>query len=146
MPLDPITAALDIGGKLLDRLFPDPAQRAEAQLKLVELQQSGELARMTAETDLAKAQISVNQTEAASDDKFTRRWRPFIGWVCGVAFAYHFVFQPFLAFVLANTGHDVKLPDFEMETLSQVLFGLLGLGTLRTVEKVTVKGKLPWRK
>lgn len=135
MAFDPISAALDIGGKLLDRLFPDPAQRDAAKLELLKMQQTGELAELTAETDLAKAQIAVNQAEAQSDDKFARRARPFIMWVCGVAFAYHFVLQPLLAFALANTGHKVDLPEFDMEALNTVLFGILGLGSMRTVEK-----------
>ena len=51
MSFDPVTAAFDLGGKILDKLFPDPEQRDAAKIKLVELQANGELARMAAETE-----------------------------------------------------------------------------------------------
>ncbi len=57
MAFDPISAALEIGGKLIDRLWPNPEQAAEAKMKLIELQQSGELARMTNDTELFKAEV-----------------------------------------------------------------------------------------
>jgi len=61
--------------------------------------------------------------------------------VCGAAFAYHFIVQPFLAFAAANTGHAVQMPAFDMSTLSTVLMGMLGLGGLHTVEKIQGVGK-----
>lgn len=136
MAFDPISAALGIGEKLIDRLWPDPTQRDAAKLELLKMKQTGELAVLAAETDLAKGQIAVNQVEAASASFFVAGWRPFIGWVCGAAFAYHFVLQPFLAFVLDASGHKVELPVFDMGTLSTVLMGMLGLGSLRTYEKI----------
>ena len=127
------------GTKLLDKLFPDPEQKAKAMLELERMKQTGELAQLTAETELAKAQTQINQVEAASQDRFVSRWRPFIGWVCGVAFAYHFVAQPLLAFLLAAGGHKVELPVFDMDALSTVLLGMLGLGSMRTIEKIKRK-------
>lgn len=136
MAFDPLTAAFDIGGKLIDRLWPDPEERDKAKLRLAEMRQNGELQLLTAETELAKAQAEINKIEAASEDKFVRRWRPFIGWVCGVAFAYHFVAQPLLAFLFAASGHNFDLPEFDMDALTTVLLGMLGLGTMRSFEKV----------
>lgn len=136
MALDPVTAIFDVGSKLIDRLWPTPESKAAAQLELLKLQQTGELAELAAETDIAKAQIEVNKAEAASEDKFASRWRPFIGWVCGVAFAYHFILQPLMAFIFAARGVKVELPDFDMGTLNTVLMGLLGLGGMRTFERV----------
>ena len=84
----------------------------------------------------AMAQIEVNKAEAASNYIFKGGWRPFIGWVCGIAFAYHFVLQLLLIFVMTYLGHPVpELPDFDMASLMTVLGGLLGLGGLRTFEK-----------
>ena len=136
MAFDPISVALEVGGKLIDRLFPDPLARAEAQRKLLELQQTGELAKLAAETSLAEGQLAINKAEAKSDNLFVAGWRPFIGWTCGAAFCYHFILQPLLAFILAAAGHSVVLPSFDMSTLSTVLMGMLGLGGLRTVEKI----------
>jgi hypothetical protein len=81
------------------------------------------------------AQIEVNKAEAASGSLFKGGWRPFIGWVCGIAFAYHFIFQPP---DLSNATFGVSIPDlpeFDMGTLMPVLMGMLGLGGLRTFEK-----------
>lgn len=136
MSFDPVTAAFEVGGKLIDRLWPDPEERDKAKLKLAELQQNGELALLTAETELAKAQTEINKIEAGSSDKFVSRGRPFILWVCGIAFAYHFVLQPLIAFIMTASGHPVDLPAFDMDALNTVLMGLLGLGGYRTVEKI----------
>ena len=86
--------------------------------------------------ELALAQIEVNKAEAASGSTFRGGWGPFIGWVCGVSFAYHFVLQPLLVFLVALMGWSVpQLPEFDMASLMTVLGGLLGLGSLRTFEK-----------
>tara|TARA_R100001463_G_scaffold470_2_gene2119 strand:- start:573 stop:944 length:372 start_codon:yes stop_codon:yes gene_type:complete len=86
--------------------------------------------------EINKAQIEVNKVEAGSSSLFVSGWRPFVGWTCGVALCYHFVLQPFLMFVLSSTGNPMELPTFDMTTLTTVLMGMLGLGGLRTYEKV----------
>jgi len=121
---------------VLERIFPNPADRLNAQTKLAEMQQNGELAQLAAETDLAKGQQAINLEEAKSGNLFVAGWRPFIGWTCGVAFAYHFILQPLMAFGMAAFGHTVALPVFAMGELSTVLMGMLGFGGLRTFEKV----------
>jgi hypothetical protein len=86
--------------------------------------------------DLALAQIEVNKAEAASGSLFKGGWRPFIGWVCGGAFAYHFVLQPVIVFAVLTAGVDLPpLPEFDMASLMTVMMGMLGLGGLRTYEK-----------
>ena len=136
MSFDPISAGLDFVSKIADKIWPDPTQKAAGLLELEKLRQTGELAVLAAETELAKGQLAINAEEAKSENLFVAGWRPFIGWVCGAAYAYHFVLQPLLAFAIANTGHTVDLPVFRMEELSTVLMGLLGLGGLRTLEKI----------
>ena len=86
--------------------------------------------------EINKAQIEVNKVEAGSSSLFVSGWRPFVGWTCGVALCYHFVLQPFLMFILSSTGNPMELPTFDMTTLTTVLMGMLGLGGLRTYEKV----------
>ena len=136
MAFDPLTAAFDFGGKVLERIFPNPADRLAAQAKLAELQQTGELAQLAAETDLMKGQQLINLEEAKSSSFFVSGWRSFIGWVCGVAFAYHFILQPLLVFGLSVYGKPITLPVFDMDALNTVLMGMLGLGGLRSFEKV----------
>ena len=139
MSFDPVTALFNIGDKLIERLWPDPESRDKAKLQLMEMNQKGELARLAASTDLAKAQLAINSEEAKHKRLFVSGWRPFIGWVCGVAFAYHFVLQPLLLFIFAAQNRVVELPTFDMYGLLTVLGGLLGLGSLRTVEKLRGK-------
>jgi len=86
--------------------------------------------------EINKAQIEVNKVEAGSTNLFVSGWRPFVGWTCGVALCYHFVLQPFLAFLLYSFGQQIVLPTFDMTTLTTVLMGMLGLGGLRSYEKV----------
>jgi len=82
------------------------------------------------------SQLEINKAEAASGSLFKGGWRPFIGWTSGVAFAYHFVLQPLLVFVLTASGVDLPdLPEFDMSTLLTVLGGMLGIGGLRSYEK-----------
>lgn len=125
-----ISAALPILDKVLDRVIPDEAERAKAKLEM-----QAELVKN--EHDIQLAQIELNKAEAQHRSVYVAGWRPFIGYVCGVAFLYHFVLQPVLIFVIAATGHTIPpLPEFDMDTLLTVLGGLLGLGGLRTLEKV----------
>lgn len=129
MSLDPISAVFDGITTVVNKIWPDAteAQKEALQVQLAELQ---------ANTDLAKGQQAIDQTEAGSASLFVAGWRPFIGWVCGVAFAYHFVLQPLIAFVSAYYGKTVILPTFDMSTLSTVLMGMLGLGGMRSFEKI----------
>ena len=86
--------------------------------------------------EINKAQIEVNKVEAGSTNLFVSGWRPFVGWTCGVALCYHFVLQPLLMFVLSAIGKPMELPVFDMTTLTTVLLGILGLGSMRSIEKV----------
>ena len=104
----------------------------ETKVKLAEI----ELQAQKMVNDQYLAQVEVNKADAMSNDKFQSRWRPFIGWVCGIAFAYHFILAPLILLLVSITGHSVPLPDFDMNTLFTVLMGLLGLGGLRTMEKI----------
>jgi hypothetical protein len=84
-------------------------------------------------------QIEVNKASAQHSSVFVAGWRPFVGWVCGTALAYHFIIHPIMVFALVTfnvTGlHPSDLPTFEMDSLLTVLMGMLGLGGLRTFEK-----------
>jgi len=123
-------------GNLMDRLFPDPKAAAEAKLEVMRLAQSGELAQLNADLQLATGQIDVNKVEAANASLFVAGWRPAIGWICGAAFAFKFIGGP-AAFVLSQwLGHPITLPVFDFTEMSTILLGMLGLGGLRTVEKV----------
>ena len=114
---------------ILDKVIQDKDQKAKL---------AHEIATMS-DTHAQQAllsQLEINKTEAASGSLFKGGWRPFVGWVCGIAFAYHFVIQPLLVFVLTVLGLELpKLPEFDMSTLLTTLGGLLGIGGLRSYEK-----------
>jgi len=130
MGLPIIGSILALGEKLIDKLIPDPKQKADALLKLAELEQSGDLA-------VIAGQVEINKLEAMSSDNFTRRWRPFVGWVCGGALAIQLVVLPLGGGVAAIIGKPVALPVMNTELLTTLLVGMLGLGGMRTVEKLS---------
>lgn len=114
---------------LLDKFIEDKDQKAKL---------AHELATMAERHahELARGQIEVNKQEAASRNVFVAGWRPFVGWVCGVAMAWHFVGAPLVMFFAAWFGAEIpELPVFDMDSLMTVLLGMLGLGGLRTYEK-----------
>ena len=122
--------------QLLDKIIPDPIAREKAKAELANQERQADLEELRLALSADQSQTAINQAEAANTNVFVSGWRPFIGWVCGVAFAYHFVLQPFIAFIISNLGHTTVLPAFDMEVLSTVLMGMLGLGGLRTLEKI----------
>ena len=126
---------------LLDKLIPDPIAREKAKIELMKAERTADLEELRLALSADSAQTEINKQEAAHSDRFVAGWRPFIGWVCGVAFAYHFILQPLLAFAIMNSGGEVKLPSFDMDALSTVLMGMLGLGGLRTIEKIRRTGR-----
>lgn len=136
---DIVGLVANIGGKVIDRIWPDPAQAAAAKLELFKMTQTGELAALAAETDRAKGQLAVNQVEAANTNIFVSGWRPFIGWVCGIGLATQFLLGPFLTWGAALVGKMAAFPTLDMGTLLTLLLGMLGLGGMRTMEKLQGK-------
>ena len=115
--------------KLLDKVIEDKDQKAKLAHELATMAD-----KLAHEQQLA--QMAINKEEASSGSLFKGGWRPCIGWICGIAFFYHFVCQPIIVFVIAVVGIDIPiLPKFEMNTLLTVLGGMLGIGSLRTYEK-----------
>jgi len=120
-------AVSPVVNKVLD-FIPDPKQKLEAQQQLM-----GSLMAWDSQ------QTQINAVEAANTNLFVSGWRPAIGWTCAAAFAYKFVFQPFLVFVLVACGSSFNvddLPVLDWAEMSSVLLGLLGLGGMRTFEKI----------
>jgi hypothetical protein len=131
-----ILSLLPFIGNILDKVIPDPQAKADAQLKVMELAQNGELAILKSQTDLATGQLEVNKAEAINSSLFVAGWRPFIGWVCGAALTYHYLVRPLAIWVCLFYGITIpELPGLD-DNLWQLLAGMLGLGGLRTYEKV----------
>lgn len=122
--------------KIIDKLIPDPQAKAAAQLEAMKLAQAGEFKEIDTQLQRDLAQIAVNQVEAESTDFFRAGWRPFVGWICGVGLGVQFLVAPIASWVAALIGHAIAFPALDMGTLMTLLAGMLGLGTLRTAEKI----------
>lgn len=129
--LAPVTKAVDT---VIDRLVPD---NAASQKMKDEIARELALAGMKGEL----AQLEINKVEAASDNVFVAGWRPGIGWVCVAALAYQFVLAPIGLWFSQIIGHPIPAPPRLDDMLWELMFGMLGMGTLRTVEKI--KGVAP---
>jgi hypothetical protein len=89
------------------------------------------------EATLNNAQAEINKIEAGSSSLFVAGWRPFIGWTCGVALAYNYVLMPFIVWFVMNFYPDAPgMPVLDNSELMTILLGMLGLGAMRTYEKV----------
>jgi len=120
---------------IIDKLIPDPQAAADAKLKALEMAQKGELAALDADLRLALGQMEVNKAEATTD-VFRGGWRPFCGWVCGAGLAYTFLLKPLLPWAVGLFGVAVPLlPAIDSDALMALLFGMLGLGGMRSWEK-----------
>lgn len=127
---------------LLDRIFPDPKVAADAKLEVMKLAQSGELAQLNANVQLATGQTEVNKAEASNASLFVSGWRPWCGWVGGISLAYASIIEPMGRFVATVGFHYTgTFPQIDTDVTLQVLLGLLGLSGMRTFERV--KGAIP---
>lgn len=129
-------AVAGVVAKIIDRAWPDPAQKAEALLAIEKLKREDDWKQLDAEIEAMRMQAEVNKVEAASNDPFTARWRPFIGWVCGSALAWHYIGRPVAEWGLIMAGKTVSIPAVDLGDLIVILLGMLGLGGLRTTEKI----------
>lgn len=122
---------LDIGKTLIDRFGPeDKAARAQAEAEFLRMAAEGELKQII-------AQLEINAREAAHPSVFVAGPRPFIMWVCGSALAYATLFEPIARFVATVVyKYSGTFPVINTDLTLQILFGLLGLGVMRSYEKV----------
>lgn len=120
-------------GRIID-LIPDPAAREKAKAEAM-------AALMTQLLQADATQAATNTEEAKNQSVFVAGWRPFIGWVCGVALAYQFVLLPLGMFVSFAVGHPIPKPPALDDTLWQLMFGMLGMGALRSFDKAKSSSK-----
>lgn len=106
-------------------------------LKLKEIAHQMEIAALEADKAVIQGQIDINKIEAQSASNFRAGWRPAVGWVCVIALFYQFLLRPLLPWLFDVAGYQVAaLPTLEIGSLMTLLGGLLGLGSMRTFEKV----------
>jgi roadblock/LC7 domain-containing protein len=124
-----ITALLPALGTLIDRLIPD---RAAAERAKAEMEQQ----LVSAANQAALAQVEVNKIEAAHSSVFVAGWRPSIGWVCAAGLAWAFVVAPVASWALMVLGVKAELPAIQFDHLFELVLAMLGIGGLRTFEKL----------
>lgn len=123
----------DIGGlftsareAITGKKIVDPIEQEKLAFQFQQLEQA-----------LLNGQIEINKIEAASSSLFVAGWRPFIGWICGVALAYAFIIQPFIIWGVRAYGLDIVPPTLDVGQLMSLVFAMLGMAGLRTYEKKT---------
>lgn len=122
MPLDPVTAVADLAKTTIQTIWPNKTEQERAEL--------------AAAVALVQGQIATNQAEASNPSIFVSGWRPFIGWACGSAYVWNWIGLPIAKTIGSLVGHPLDLTPADLSEMMPVLLGMLGLGTLRTVEKV----------
>lgn len=118
----------EIGKTLIDRFFPDPEKKREAEMALVQMAADGELKQVI-------AQLEINAREAMHPSVWVAGWRPFFGWAGGAGFVYATIGQPLIAWVASVKGWPAP-PSLNIDLLWVVITGMLGIGGLRSIEKV----------
>ena len=117
--------AIAAGLKIVNKFIPDPEMAAKAESEL--------------RSDLAgwdKAQMAVNAAEASSGSIFVGGWRPAIGWICAIALGFQYVAIPIVTWVGVMAGFTIPTPPVLDGVLTELMFGMLGMGGLRTFEKL----------
>lgn len=126
----PATDAVAALGNVFDQLFTSDEERAQAQIVLTKIAQQPHL-----------LQAEINKVEAAHRSIFVAGWRPFIGWICGLGILWAFIGHPLFEWVVALKSLDVVPPSINTDHLLELVLALLGLGALRTAEKLTGRSK-----
>ena len=129
MALDPLTAVADLAGTVINKIWPDKSAQEKQEL--------------AAAVMLIQSQLDINKVEAAHPSIFVSGWRPFIGWVCGFGCAWNWLGVSIAKIILQLAGvTDIVLTPASLTEMMPLLFGLLGLGSLRTVEKLNGKARV----
>ena len=115
-------AVADLADNLIDRFFPNKSEQEKAQ--------------MAAALTIIQGQLDVNKNEASNSSIFVSGWRPFIGWACGSACVWNWLGLPVASFIAAALGTPLALAPADLTEMMPVLIGMLGLGALRTTEKI----------
>lgn len=122
---------------IINKVVPDKAAAAAAVAQLQLLQAQGALQEEFAQlTSVTSAQSDIDKIEAGSASLFVSGWRPAVGWVCAAGVACIFIVSPIFTWLSSLVGHPTPFPVLDTGSLTTLLFALLGMGTLRTVDKV----------
>lgn len=122
MSLTGVGEIADLAKLAISKIWPDKTEQ--------------EVAELTAAVTVVQGQLAINQKEAEHPSVFVSGWRPFIGWVCGGGCAWNWIGLPIARAVCAYVGHPLELAPADLSEMMPLLLGMLGLGALRTAEKI----------
>ena len=111
----------DLAGTIINKIWPDKSEAEKQQLAAAFM--------------VVQGQIETNKEEAKSPSVFVSGWRPFIGWVCGLACAWNWIGLKIALFIAAFLGHALNMQPADLSEMWPILLGMLGLGGMRTAEK-----------
>ncbi len=126
----PTIDAVSAVGNVVDQLFTSDEEKAQAAILMEKISQKPQI-----------LQSEINRIEAGHRSLFVAGWRPFIGWVCGVGFLWAFLLHPLFEWIVALRGLDIIAPGIVTDNMMELVLALLGLGTLRSVEKMSGRSK-----
>jgi hypothetical protein len=127
---EPVTDAVTAVGNVFDQLFTSDEEREQAERLMAKIRQKPMI-----------LQAEINKIEAGHRSVFVAGWRPFIGWVCGIGFLWAFLIHPIFTWGIALSGKDITAPEIMIDNMMELVLALLGLGALRTAEKMTGRTK-----
>ena len=133
----PLLAIIPLIEKVLEHVIPDPVKAAEAKLKLAELAAKGESEELAALVAMTAAQTDILKIDAASTSFFQKGWRPLAAWTCVVVGFIYPLVRVVVPWVLRVSGVDgvPELPALDTGEMVAMLMGMLGLGTMRSIER-----------
>lgn len=129
MDIAGLGSVADLASKIVGRIWPDKTQQEKDQMAQV-------LAILQGQIQMNQGQLDINRAEAANPSVFVSGWRPFVGWVCGGACAWNWIGLPVASFGAAAFHHELKVAPADLTQMLPLLMGLLGMGALRTYEKI----------
>ena len=141
MAIPIIGELLKSGMDIIDKMVPDKDAAAKAKQELLLKSMEFQAKALDIAAEQSRNQTEVNKVEAASQSIFVAGWRPFIGWVCGLGWCYNFLAYPALQWYAAVYAPTFKYPPPLSDMLIELTFGMLGLATIRTFEKLGKLGK-----
>lgn len=122
MDITGVGAVADLANTVISKVWPDKSEEEKQQL--------------AAAVMVVQGQLDINKAEASSPSVFVSGWRPAIGWVCGAACTWNWIGLPIAKFAMLASGHPTNMQPADLGEMLPILMGMLGLGGLRTVEKV----------
>lgn len=124
-----IDAIAGLVSTVVDKIWPDANIEANAKADAIK-------AELTQQLQASLGQLEINKIEAGSASLFVSGWRPALGWSCVAGFGYEFVLRPIVVGVSAGFGFPIPLPGIETAVFETLLYAMLGLGSMRTVERI----------